>query len=203
MLRSIWYVATRGSVFLRRTSIAAMPMPIRSSERNRSSASCCVSPIAIESFILSRNLLVRGIYPADEFEFPESRNQTGAEALLKIQVQARQIFLIERIINILGQISLERAWRQIELQRRAFGNFANVREAIFPRRLKVRDDFRRDRAAMRHPNRQHARMAGHFAPLLHDVVNEQRLDTFDQRLPVIPETADPRTRQLCFELIQP
>src|SRR6266446_3783059 len=132
-----------------------MPMPIRSSERNRSSASRCVSPIAIES-LFYRNLLVRGIYPADEFEFPESRNQTGAEALLKIQVQARQILLIKRIVNILGQISLERARRQIELQRRAFGNFANVREAIFTRRLKVRDDFRRDRAATRHPDRQHA-----------------------------------------------
>src|ERR1017187_2992176 len=52
MLRSIWYVVTRGSVFLRRTSIAAMPMPIRSSERNRSSASCCESPIAVPSSII-------------------------------------------------------------------------------------------------------------------------------------------------------
>src|SRR5579864_3599944 len=46
MLRSIWYVAIRGSVFLRRTSFAAMPMPIRSSELKRSSASCGVRLIA-------------------------------------------------------------------------------------------------------------------------------------------------------------
>src|ERR1700721_1029121 len=42
MLRSIWYVATRGSVFFWRTSFAAIPIPIRSSELKSSSASSCV-----------------------------------------------------------------------------------------------------------------------------------------------------------------
>src|SRR3984957_18258492 len=40
----------RGSVFLRRTSFAAIPIPIKSSELKRSSAFCCEIPI---SFVLT------------------------------------------------------------------------------------------------------------------------------------------------------
>src|SRR5260370_743304 len=134
---------------------------------------------------LSGNFLPRGLYRvlrcgtyrAGEFEFPDSRNQTGAGALLIIQVQASQILLIERKINILGQISLESAWRQVELQSRALGNFADMREAIFARCLKVRNDFRCDRAAPGHPDRQDTRMARHLAPLLRNVVYKYHLNT--------------------------
>src|SRR5579864_9232517 len=203
MLRSIWYVATRGSVFLRRTSIAAMPMPTRSSERNRSSASCCVSPIANPSLIpdaatslrldghLPRAVVARVFrrggflrnwrqtlaseearykrryknLPRDphavgKFHFARSRNQSGPRTLLIIPPQARQILLIQRKINVLSQIALQFARGNFQLQGRALGDFANARQAIIARGLKIRGDFRRDRAAPRHPDRQHRGQPG-------------------------------------------
>src|SRR3984957_16839435 len=67
MLRSIWYVATRGSVFARRTSFAAMPMPIRSSELKSSSASCCVMPMRRIISRLISNQVYRIVGPNNAF----------------------------------------------------------------------------------------------------------------------------------------
>ena len=70
--------------------------------------------------------------------------------------------------------ALEFARRQIELERCAFGNFADVREAVFAGGLKIGNDFRRDGVPPRRPDRQHARLARHLTPLLGDVIDENR-----------------------------
>src|SRR5579863_161150 len=56
----------RGSFFLRRTSLAAIPTASRSSELKKSRASCCVMPISLNSFYLRSLKRINRIALADD-----------------------------------------------------------------------------------------------------------------------------------------
>jgi len=119
--------------FLRRISIAAMRCD-QVIGANRSSASCCVSPHRDSVLTLSRNLLLRCIYSADEFEFPGIADQPGAEALLKIQSSPPD-FLIEAN-NQYSRSDIARARAAADrASATRLRNFGHVREAILTRRL--------------------------------------------------------------------
>src|SRR4029077_19194397 len=103
---------------------------------------------------------------AGKFERAIARNEPGPSGLFKKQAQAREIFLVEVEIDVIGQIALERARRQLELHRSGFGNFAESLEAILLRRLKIRDDFRRDCVAPARPDREDTLLDSHFLPFI-------------------------------------
>src|ERR1700722_20984694 len=102
MLLSSWLVATRGSVFFRRTWFAAMPIPIKSSELKRSSASCFEIPILFCAALVSAgkpDLLLHGLRAgrsaggAGKLQRPAPRHHGNRRRFLIIQKQALQILL--------------------------------------------------------------------------------------------------------------
>src|ERR1700733_1276194 len=132
MLRSIWYVATRGSVFARRTSFAAIPIPIKSSELKSSSASCCVRPIFFAG---------SGVWRADPFCLCSGRLQAGAVAF---ELQLTQVY---RIIAPHGSITLRDGPWTRKRRRRARPRIPVVEDAESVPRLPLfhsRDSGRRD-----------------------------------------------------------
>src|SRR6266852_2512389 len=144
----------RGSFFFLRTWCAAMPMPTRSSERNISSASCWLIPIKLlanlgrrtnSSRVARLDAGVAGL--RGQLERPEARDQPRFGAPPEIHVEPFTILRIERKVDVLAQVALERPGRQVELERRALGDLIHSRHAIFLRSQKVGDHLGGDRFA--------------------------------------------------------
>src|ERR1700681_423159 len=89
----------RGSVFLRRTSLAAMPMPIKSSELKSSSASCCVSPISFRFPIVALNQVNRVVGAHNSFAehcgIPPGATSVAACNCFKHHGRSRRSFRVE------------------------------------------------------------------------------------------------------------
>src|SRR5271167_2754197 len=114
-----------------------------------------------------------------ELERPGARDQSGGGYFLKEELQACEILFVEIEMNVLGQVALQSARRKIEFDRSGFGDFADALEAVLLGRGEIGQDFRRDRLAAPGPYREHGRLAGHFAPLMNHVVDEERLESGD------------------------
>src|SRR5229473_4184567 len=146
MLRSIWYVTTRGSFFFRRIWCAAMPRPTRSSDSSISRACCFVSakmfPYGVSASIvtktfceLARMISLTGAQHAAPLQLrslgfrrgPFERFRSGDQAVFcgigEIQFQAAPIFRIEREINVVAQVRFERVGRQFHFLLRVEANF--------------------------------------------------------------------------------
>ena len=88
------------------------------------------------------------------------------------ELKAGEVFFVEAVVDIFPEVTLESAWRQIELDGGGFGNFADAFDAVLFRRLKIGDNFRRDYVAASRPDCEDARLAGHLAPLIGDIVDK-------------------------------
>src|SRR5713101_319498 len=169
----------RGSFFFLRTWCAAMPIPTKSSERNISSASCWLIPIKL-SANLGRRTNSSRVARLDagvagrrgQLERPEARDQPRFGAPPEVEVEPFTILRIERKVDVFTEIALERPGRQVELERRALSNLCDARHAIFLRGQKAGDHLGGYRFAAPHPEGQHARPAGHLAPLVRHVIEE-------------------------------
>ena len=70
------------------------------------------------------------------------------------------------------------ARRHIQLESGAFGDFADLRKAVFLGSQEIRHHFRRNHIAAAGPDGHHAGLARHLAPLLGHVVNKERVNTW-------------------------
>src|ERR1700723_3322161 len=142
-------------------------MPIRSSELNRSRASCFEMPIVFAAYAFKPILLLSrfsGCRSADcrasKLQRLVSRDDPESGSFLVVQTQAVEIFLFQAEMNVLDQVSLKFTRRHIEFYGGSLADFAYALDAILLRCVKIGDHFRRHRFRPAGPDRQHAGLAG-------------------------------------------
>src|ERR1700733_13854700 len=134
-----------------------MPIPTRSSERNRSRASSGVMRIGLVRPAAPGMLGGLGAFRGSgEFDRACRGNQASLGATRKIILERVEIFSVERIIDALTQVALERVGWQFELQRGTFGDVIEVRGSVVARSQEIGDHLGRDPVAPASPHRQNA-----------------------------------------------
>src|SRR5580704_16641329 len=102
-----------------------MPMPTRSSDWNRSSASSGVMRMVSLGFraggVPRASFRTKG-RRGGKFDGPRRGNQAGLSAARKIVFQRGDVFRSQIEIDALAQVALQRIRRQLEFQRGSFGD---------------------------------------------------------------------------------